>query len=189
MEQYFDGLQNPALGSYHIRRTFEAVIKGGFFGVGIGKADTKFTGLPLPHTDSIFAVIAEETGILGGVFVLALYGLLLWRGLVIAKRAPDQLGTLLAYGFVGWIILEAMMNIAVIVGLFPFTGNALPFISAGGSSMITTLAAMGIVMNVARSSIKHDSSERSSTNAVVDLRRRDRRRGVSRSNRRGSTEN
>lgn len=189
LEQYFDGLQNPALGSYHIRRTFEAVIKGGFFGVGIGKADTKFTGLPLPHTDSIFAVIAEETGILGGAFVLILYGLLLWRGLVIAKRAPDQLGSLLAYGFVGWIILEATMNIAVIVGLFPFTGNALPFISAGGSSMITTLAAMGIVMNVARSSIKHDSTERSSTNAVVDLRRRDRRRGVSRSNRRGSTEN
>jgi cell division protein FtsW len=126
---------------------------------------------------------------LGGVFILFLYGLLLWRGLVIAKRAPDQLGTLLAYGFVGWIILEAMMNIAVIVGLFPFTGNALPFISAGGSSMITTLAAMGIVMNVARSSIKHDISERSSTNAVVDLRRRDRRRGISRSNRRGSTEN
>ncbi len=183
LEQYFDALRNPAEGSYHIRRTFEAVIKGGFFGVGIGKADTKFTGLPLPHTDSIFAVIAEETGILGGIFVLALYALLLWRGIVIAKRAPDQLGSLLAFGFVGWIVLEALMNIAVIVGLFPFTGNALPFISYGGSSMLTSLAAIGIVMNVSRRSINYETLERSSAHAVVDMRRRDGRRGVSRTNR------
>ena len=186
LEQYLSGLQNPVMGSYHIRRTFEAIIKGGFFGVGIGQADTKFTGLPLPHTDSIFAVIAEETGLLGSSLLVILYGLLMWRGLVIAKRAPDQLGSLLAFGLVGWIVIEALMNIAVIVGLFPFTGNALPFMSAGGSSLLSTMAAIGIVMNVARSSVKKEVSERSQPGAVVDLRGRNGRRGIPGDDRYGS---
>lgn len=186
LEQYLSGLQNPVMGSYHIRRTFEAIIKGGFFGVGIGQADTKFTGLPLPHTDSIFAVIAEETGLLGSSLLVILFGLLMWRGLVIAKRAPDQLGSLLAFGLVGWIVIEALMNIAVIVGLFPFTGNALPFMSAGGSSLLSTMAAIGIVMNVARSSVKKEVSERSQSGAVVDLRGRNGRRGIPGDDRYGS---
>ncbi|MCJ7694436.1 MAG: FtsW/RodA/SpoVE family cell cycle protein [Anaerolineaceae bacterium] len=186
---YFASLQDPAMGSYHIKRVFEAIIKGGVFGVGIGKADTKFTGLPLPHTDSIFAVVAEETGIIGGIFVLLLFGVLLWRGLVIARRAPDQLGSLLAFGFTGWILFEALMNIAVIVGLFPITGNALPFISAGGSSMIANLAAIGIIMNVARNSVKKETSERNHANAVVDMRRRNGGRSVSRSDRFTSPQN
>jgi len=186
LEQYLSGLQNPVMGSYHIRRTFEAIIKGGFFGVGIGQADTKFTGLPLPHTDSIFAVIAEETGLLGSSLLVILFGLLMWRGLVIAKRAPDQLGSLLAFGLVGWIVIEALMNIAVIVGLFPFTGNALPFMSAGGSSLLSTMAAIGIVMNVARSSVKKEVSERSQPGAVVDLRGRNGRRGIPSDDRYGS---
>jgi len=183
LEQYFDGLTNPVMGSYHIRRIFEAIIKGGVFGVGIGQADTKFTGLPLPHTDSIFAVIAEETGIIGSILLIACYGILLWRGLVIARRAPDQLGSLLAFGLTGWIVIEALMNLAVLVGLFPFTGNALPLISAGGSSMVTTMAAIGIVMNVARRSVLDTSTERSQTSAVVDLRGRNGRRSVSSGNR------
>jgi len=186
--QYISGMRNPREGSYHIRRTFEAVIKGRFFGVGLGNADTKFTGLPLPHTDSIFAVIAEETGVFGSFFVIILYILLLWRGYVIAKNAPDHLGKLLSFGLIGWIVLEALMNIAVIVGLFPMAGNALPFISAGGSSMVTTMLAIGIVMNVSRQSATNISPERSSGNAAVDLRGRDWRRSVSRPNRYRDTE-
>ncbi|MGI6251226.1 MAG: FtsW/RodA/SpoVE family cell cycle protein [Anaerolineaceae bacterium] len=185
LTDYFNGLQDPVMGSYHIRRTFEAIIKGRLFGVGIGQATTKFTGLPLPHTDSIFAVIAEETGLVGSFLVIALYIMLLWRGLTIAKRAPDQLGSLLSFGLISWIALEAMMNIAVIVGLLPFTGNALPFISAGGSSMVATMAAVGITMNVARQGVINSSTERSSGNAAVDLRGRDRRRGVSGADRYG----
>ncbi len=188
ISQYLSGIQNPVKGSYHIRRTFEAVIKGRFFGVGLGNADTKFTGLPLPHTDSIFAVIAEETGVFGSFFVIILFVLLLWRGYVIAKNAPDNLGKLLSFGLIGWIVLEALMNIAVIVGLFPMAGNALPFISAGGSSMVTTLLAIGIVMNVSRQSAKNLSPERSSGSAAVDLRGRDWRRSVSRPNRYRDTE-
>ena len=183
ISQYLSGLRNPTQGSYHIRRTFEAVIKGRFFGVGLGNADTKFTGLPLPHTDSIFAVIAEETGVFGSFIVIVLFVLFLWRGYHIAKNAPDNLGKLITFGLVGWITLEALMNIAVIVGLFPMAGNALPFISAGGSSMVTTMAAVGIIMNVARQSSGQTTIERSPSSAAVDLRGRDWRRSVSRPNR------
>ena len=179
IDQYFNGLQNPILGSYHIRRTFEAVIKGRWFGVGIGQATTKFTGLPLPHTDSIFAVIVEETGIVGGFMIILLYIALLWRASIISKRAPDQLGSLLSFGLLAWIVFEAIMNIAVIVGLIPFTGNALPLISAGGSSMVTTMAAIGIAMNVSKQSISNTSNERSFTSAFIDMRGRDGRRSVS----------
>ncbi len=183
--QYLTGLENPTQSSYHIRRTYEAIIKGGFFGVGLGKANTKFTGLPLPHTDSIFAVLAEETGIIGSMIVIALYIMLIWRGFKIARNAPDQLGSLLAFGLTSWIVIEALINVSVIVGLLPFAGNALPFISAGGSSMAATMAAVGIVMNVARQGTTKTASERSTTSATVDLRRRDWRRSVSGANRYG----
>jgi cell division protein FtsW len=183
--QYLSGLENPTQSSYHIRRTYEAIIKGGVFGVGLGKANTKFTGLPLPHTDSIFAVLAEETGIVGAMIVIALYIMLIWRGFKIARNAPDQLGSLLAFGLTSWIVIEALINVSVIVGLLPFAGNALPFISAGGSSMTATMASIGIVMNVARQGMNKTASERSTTSATVDLRRRDWRRSVSGANRYG----
>jgi cell division protein FtsW len=183
INSYMTGLNNPLESSYHIQRSLEAVVKGGWFGVGIGQADTKFTGLPLAPTDSIFAVVAEETGILGGLFLVIMFALLIWRGLVIAKNAPDQLGSLIAFGLTAWIGLEALMNMAVMVGLMPFTGNALPFISAGGSSMVVTLTSIGIIMNISKLSMTKDSSERSPRSAVVDLRRRDGRGSVSRAHR------
>lgn len=183
ISSYLTSLNNPLESSYHIQRSLEAVVKGGWFGVGIGQADTKFTGLPLAPTDSIFAVLVEETGIIGGFIVTVLYMLLIWRGLVIAKNAPDKLGSLLAFGLTAWIGIEAMMNMAVIVGLLPFTGNALPLISAGGSSLVVTLTSIGIIMNISRASAKQEPSERSPHRAVVDLRRRDRRGSVSRSHR------
>jgi cell division protein FtsW len=183
--EYLQGLQDPNLGSYHIRRTFESVIKGVIFGVGLGKANTKFTGLPLPHTDSIFAVLAEETGLFGSFILIGLYILLIWRGFKIAQKAPDRLGSLMAFGLTGWIVIEALLNIAVIVGLFPFAGNTLPFISSGGSSMVTNLAAVGIILNIARQGEGLKIQERSQTSATVDLRRRDWRRSVSGADRYG----
>jgi len=179
ISSYLTSLNNPLESSYHIQRSLEAVVKGGWFGVGIGQADTKFTGLPLAPTDSIFAVVAEETGIIGGAFVAVLYILFVWRGLVIAKNASDKLGSLLAFGLTAWIGIEAMMNMAVIVGLLPFTGNALPLISAGGSSLVVTLTSIGIIMNISRTSTKSKPKERSPHRAVVDLRRRNRRGSVS----------
>jgi cell division protein FtsW len=180
------GFQDPTNASYHVRRSFEAIIKGGVFGVGLGEADTKLTGLPFAPTDSIFAVVAEELGLFGSVALMALYGALIWRGLVVARRAPDMLGTLLASGVIFWIALEASVNMAVMVGLMPFAGNALPFISAGGSNLVSTFCAIGIVLNISRQSgelSKVEENEWRSFGAVIDLRRRDGRRGVSRARR------
>ncbi|MCJ7432342.1 MAG: putative lipid II flippase FtsW, partial [Anaerolineales bacterium] len=144
------GLKDPLQASYHVRRSFEAIVNGGWFGVGIGRAQSKLTGLPVPPTDSIFAVIAEELGLVGSMTLMAIYAVLVWRGLVIARRAPDMLGTLLASGLVFWIGVEALINMAVMVGLLPFAGKALPFISAGGSNMVVSLAAIGILFNISR---------------------------------------
>ncbi len=151
--------------------------------MGLGLGDVKGTGLPLAPSDSIFAVVAEETGLIGSTLLVGLFCLFLWRGIRIARQAPDQLGSLLAAGLAIWIVLEAMINMMVIAGLFPVSGNALPFVSYGGSNMVVTLAAVGIIMNVARQSSEKESKEGSSFSAVVDLRRGDRRRGVSRARR------
>ena len=180
---FLAGLQDPTHASYHVQRSFEAVIKGGVFGVGLGQADTKLTGLPFAPTDSIFAVVAEELGLFGTMLLMSLYATLVWRGLVIAHRAPDMLGTLLASGVTFWIGMEALINMAVMVGLMPFAGNALPFISAGGSNLVSTLCAIGIMLNISRQSgerVKTEEKDRRSFGAVVDLRRGNGRRSVSR---------
>jgi cell division protein FtsW len=180
---FIAGLQDPTHASYHVQRSFEAIIKGGIFGVGLGKADTKLTGLPFAPTDSIFAVVAEELGLFGTALLMVLYAVLIWRGLVIARRAPDMLGTLLASGVTFWIGIEALINMAVMVGLLPFAGNALPFISAGGSNLVSTLCAIGITLNISRQSgesVKVEENEWRSFGAVIDLRRGDGRRSVSR---------
>jgi cell division protein FtsW len=180
---FLAGLQDPTHASYHVQRSLEAVIKGGVFGVGLGQADTKLTGLPFAPTDSIFAVITEELGLFGTMLLMGLYAMLVWRGLMIARRAPDMLGTLLAAGVTFWIGMEALINMAVMVGLMPFAGNALPFISAGGSNLIATLSAVGIMLNISRQSgeiVKMEENDWRSFGAVVDLRRGNGRRSVSR---------
>jgi cell division protein FtsW len=186
VQSFLAGLQDPTTASYHVQRSFEAVIKGGIFGVGLGKADTKLTGLPFAPTDSIFAVVAEELGLFGSMILMSLYGVLVWRGLVIARRAPDMLGTLLASGMTFWIGIEALINMSVMVGLMPFAGNALPFISAGGSNLVSTLCAIGIMLNISRQSsedVMLEENEWRSFGAVIDLRRGNGRRGVSRARR------
>jgi len=180
--EWVAGLQDPAKSSDHVIRSIEAIVRGGFFGVGIGRGVTKFTGLPVPWTDSIFAVIIEETGLAGALVLISIYVGFLWRGIQIARRAPDDLGRLLASGISIWIAFEAVINMGQMVNLVPFAGNALPLISYGGSSMVVDLAGIGILMNVARSSSQKESAtvDGRSYSAVVDLRRRDRRRRVSR---------
>jgi cell division protein FtsW len=133
---YMAGVQDPKQASYHVQRSFEAFVRGGWFGVGIGNAQTKLTGLPVPPTDSIFAVIGEETGILGATVLIGLYAAIMWRGLTIARRAPDELGALMAAGMCIWLALEAFINMSVMLNILPFAGNALPFVSAGGASLV-----------------------------------------------------
>ena len=179
---FIAGIKDPLQASYHVRRAFEAIVHGGWFGVGLGQSQSKLTGLPVPPTDSVFAVVAEELGWFGSVALIGLYGFLVWRGLVIARRAPDMLGTLLASGLVIWIAFEALINMAVMVGLLPFAGNALPFISAGGSNLVATLAALGIVFNISRQTGEGATTDEEwrSYSAVANLRWWNGRRSVSR---------
>jgi cell division protein FtsW len=189
MNSYLAGLKDPLKSSSHILWSLESVYRGGLFGVGIGNATTKLIGLPFSATDSIFAVIVEELGFVGALGLIALYGILLWRGLVIASRAPDLLGSVMAAGLTFWIIIEALINMTMIIGLIPVAGNALPFVSAGGSNLISTLTAVGILLGISRQSgqkVPAESKERRSYSATVDLRRRDRRRSVSRPGRAAS---
>lgn len=183
IEQYVSGLRDPINASDHIQRSIEAIVKGGVFGVGIGRGSTKFA-LPVSHTDSIFAVIVEETGLIGATMVVLLYLVVLWRGLKIAKNAPDMVGRLLAAGLTIWITFEAFLNMGVMVTIIPFAGNALPFISAGGSSLTMTLTAIGLILSVARVSNRETvHQEGRSYGAVVNLRRGNGGRRVSRANR------
>lgn len=189
IEYFMTGLMDPTEGSYHVRRSLEAIIKGGWFGVGIGEAETKLTGLPVPPTDSIFAVVGEETGVIGSAVLVILFAIFMWRGFVVAHGAPDQLGMLLAGGLTLWVSLEAFINMAVMVNLLPFAGNALPFISAGGSNLIVSLAAVGIILNISRLSEINKVEQGKIINAVVDLRRRYGRRRLSSSRRTASRKN
>ncbi len=192
---YLAGLKDPLKSSSHVLWSLDAVYKGSWFGVGIGNATTKLIGLPYAATDSIFAVIVEELGLFGAMILIGLYGVLLWRGLAVAAKAPDMLGSVMAAGLTFWVVIEAAINMAVMVGLMPFAGNTLPFVSAGGSNLIATLAAIGILLGISRQSGQKAASSHASTagtgdnnvrrsySASVDLRRRDRRRGVSRAGR------
>jgi len=183
VDSFLAGLKNPLESSDHVQRSLSAFARGGWFGVGIGRGTTKLTSLPVPHTDSIFAVVGEELGVVGASVIACLFGLLLWRGLLIARRAPDGLGSLMAAGLTIWITMEAAMNMLALIGLMPFAGNTLPFFSVGGSSLVFSLAAVGIVLNISRLSEQEQETQRRTFSALIDLRGRDRRRRVSRARR------
>lgn len=181
IDQFIMGLKDLTKASDHVLYSFEAIVKGGWFGVGIGLASTKLIGLPFAPTDSIFAVIAEELGLVGAAGTVLLYVLMVWRGLRIAFKAPDMLGSLLAAGLTLWIGTEALINILVMVGLLPFAGNALPFISYGGSNLVSSFIAIGILMSVSRQiQPQAETEEWRNFGASIDLRGRNRRRDLSR---------
>ncbi|MBU2220231.1 putative lipid II flippase FtsW [Patescibacteria group bacterium] len=135
---------------YQINQAILALGSGGIFGLGLGQGLQKFKYLPEPASDSIAAVIGEELGFIGLMMVLLLFLIFTFRGLKIAQAAPDEFGKLLAGGITGWIITQALINIAAICGLIPLTGITLPFISLGGTSLAITLAGMGILLNISK---------------------------------------
>lgn len=148
-EAFLTGLKDPSLLSYHPLQALYALASGGLLGVGLGEGRVKFY-LPAAHTDAIFAVIGEELGLVGCLLVIGLFGVLAWRGFRIALRAKDSFGGLLAAGLTGLLVFQAMLNMGVIASLLPFTGTNLPFIGMGGSSLVTSLAAVGLLESVAR---------------------------------------
>jgi cell division protein FtsW len=120
------------------------------FGAGLGGGQQQWGYLPNAHTDFIFSVIGEQLGILGAVLVLLLLGAFVWLGIRVAIRAPDRFGGLLALGLAAWIAVETLINVGAVVGVLPVTGIPLPFISFGGSSLVITMVAAGLLISVAR---------------------------------------
>ena len=135
---------------YQIAQSLIALGSGGVSGVGLGAGRAKWMFLPNAHTDFIFAVIGEELGLVGCLLVIALFAGLGLVGFRVARRAPDRFGVLLAAGVTAWIVGQAAINLGAVVGLLPVSGITLPFLSAGGSSLVITMLGAGILANVAR---------------------------------------
>lgn len=161
----------------HTMQAAIAFSYGGWTGVGLGESQAKFRALPAPHTDSIFAVIGEELGVLGACLVLMLYIMLFLRGITIARQSTSPFTTLLASGLTIWIVAKATLNIAVMTSLLPPAGLPLPLISYGGSSLVVLMAGIGLLLSVQRQNITLQNSvtERRNPVANYDRSRRNRR--------------
>jgi len=144
----FDPSRVPEQARYQIKQSFYALGPGGFLGRGLGDGMQKLFYLPEPHTDFIFAIIGEEVGFLGTSMIVLLFGIILWRGMRIALRAPDPFGRFLAIGITSLIVSQALINVGMVVGLLPTTGLPLPFISFGGSSLVFSLIQIGVLLNI-----------------------------------------
>lgn len=144
--------QNQSREGYQIRQSLIAIGSGGLSGRGFGQGVQKFTYLPEPMGDSIFAVAGEELGFIGGVFIVILFLLFSLRGFSIASRVPDVFGGLLAIGISSYLGIEAFINIAAMLGVLPLTGIPLTFMSQGGSAMMASLASAGILLNISKHS-------------------------------------
>ena len=146
---------NPAAdaqgAAYHINQALLAVGAGGWWGLGFGQSRQKYLYLPEAHTDSIFAIIAEELGFIRSSLVILAFLVLAYLGLRIARNAPDTFAKLICIGVTAWIIFQAFINIGAMINIFPLTGVPLPFISYGGSSLIILLAAVGLILNISKS--------------------------------------
>jgi len=135
---------------YQLVQSLIAVGSGGLTGNGLGYSVQKLGYLPYPHTDFIYAVVSEELGLAGATILLLCFCLITWRGLRAASRAPDAFGSLLALGLTAMIAVQAFVNMSVVLGLLPTKGLTLPFVSAGGSSLIISLAGMGVLLNISQ---------------------------------------
>ena len=151
---FADPWADPLDTGWQIIQGLYAIGSGGLFGVGLGNSRQKYLYISEPHNDYIFAVIAEELGFIGSVAVILLFAIFIWRGIVIAIKAPDMFGCLLACGITALVGFQAIINIAVVTSSMPVTGIALPFFSYGGTSLIILLAAVGILLNISRQSRK-----------------------------------
>lgn len=142
--------KNNLSSGYHIQNALIAIGSGGLWGLGFGQSKQKYLYLPEAHTDSIFAIICEELGLLRAFLVIAVFVFITLRGLKIAKNAPDIFSRLVAFGVTIWFFSQMLINIGAMLSLIPLTGITLPFISYGGSSLIVLLAGVGVLNNIAK---------------------------------------
>lgn len=141
---------DPLGTGYHTKQALIGIGSGGITGVGLGLSFQKFGVLPEPMSDSIFAIFAEEMGLIGGVLLLLLFFAFVWRAFIVAKRAPDRFSKLVAVGIASWIGLQAFINIGSMVGILPVAGIPLPFISYGGSALVSELIGLGLLLNISK---------------------------------------
>ena len=149
---FLDPWADPQGSGYQVVQSLLAVGSGGVHGLGFTEGRQKMFFLPFAHSDFIFAVVSEELGLFGGLAVVALFGLFLWRGMRAALRAPDRFGMLLGLGIVTGIVAQALFNMSVVLSMLPTKGIPLPFISYGGSSLVPTLFAVGVLLNISQQS-------------------------------------
>jgi cell division protein FtsW len=147
---FMDPWADPLGDGFQIIQSLIAIGTGGVFGKGLMNGVQKLFYLPEPHTDFIFSVISEETGLIGASLVVACFCMIAWRGLRTAMRAPDSFGAFLALGITMMLVLQALFNISVVLGLVPTKGIPLPLVSNGGSSMLINLLAVGVLLNISQ---------------------------------------
>lgn len=186
-DSYIASLSDPTDANYHTQQVITAFVTGGWLGKGLGQSTQKFNALPAPHTDSIFAVIGEELGVVGAGFVVLLFVIFVMRGFQIARRAVDSFGSLLALGLTLLVAVQALLNIAVMAAVIPSTGLPLPFISYGGSALMVTMIGVGLMLSVSRvATIRTQTSNRRQDGATYDRGWGNRRARLSRTGRRRS---
>jgi cell division protein FtsW len=169
--------ENAAGAGYQVCQSLYAIGSGGLLGEGFGKGEQKLFYLPYPYSDFIFSVVGEELGLIGTLGVVVAFGLLLWRGTRAALRARDRFGMLLGFGLVTGIVVQALFNISVVISILPAKGIPLPFISYGGSSVIVTLFAVGILLNISEN---HASQRASAVSTEIEPPYRRKRRAATR---------
>jgi cell division protein FtsW len=147
---YLSPEDDPLDKGFQVLQSLIAIGSGGLFGLGLGQSVQKLHFLPLANSDFIFAIVAEELGLVGALVLIGLFGVLAWRGLRAGARAPDDFGRYLAWGLTAMIVLQALVNVSIALNLLPTKGAALPLVSYGGSSLVVTLFACGVVLNVSQ---------------------------------------
>jgi len=150
VQTFVEPNRDPTGSSFQLQQSLIAIGSGGIFGRGLGQSIQKFSYLPEPQGDSIFAVIGEEFGFIGSVAIIILFAIFALRGLKIAAKTPDLFSKLLTTGFIMLIITQSFLNIASIIGILPLTGVPLVFMAHGGTSLLVSLAEVGIILNISK---------------------------------------
>jgi cell division protein FtsW len=153
IDAFLDPYADPSGDGYQLLQGYYALGNGGVFGVGLGASRARWFYLPNAHTDFIFAIIGEETGLVGGLTVIALFIALAVTGFVVASRAPDRFGRMVAAGITVWLSFQALVNIGGVLGVVPITGIALPFVSFGSTALAVSMGAVGILVNIAQKGV------------------------------------
>jgi cell division protein FtsW len=180
LEPYLQQMRDPLQSdNFQLTQGLIGLGSGGILGMGAGNGRMKYQWLPAVHTDSIFALVGEELGLVGCLLLIGLFALFAYRGLRIAARAPDAFGRLLALGVTCWITVQALVNMAVVTGAIPFTGITLPFVSVGGSSLTMCMVGVGIMLSVSRAA----KTEGATSHEARRIGRRDRGARLSRPDR------